>query len=132
MALIAVIGGCVLSAVIYQLGFVASIGALAMGAAGMWLYAKGAGTPARKGAVPLVVLLVAGILLAWVASLATELYVLYVDRTGSSDGALVFAVTGALSLDLFTATLKDFLIFVAFGLIGIFGVARRLLPRKRN
>ena len=133
MALVAVIGGCVLSAVVYHLGFVASIGSLAMGGAGIWLYAKGAGTPPRKGAVPLVVLLVAGILLAWVASLATELYLLYVDRTGTSDGALAFAVSGALSLDLFTLTIKDFLIFVGFGVLGIFGVARQLLaPRKKK
>jgi hypothetical protein len=133
LALVAVIGGCVLSAVVYHLGYVASIVALAMGGAGIFLYAKGAGTPPRKGAVALVVLLVAGILLAWVASLATELYLLYVDRTGTSDGALAFAISGALSLDLFTHTLKDFLIFVAFGVLGIFGVARQLLlPRKKK
>jgi hypothetical protein len=133
LALVAVIGGCVLSAVAYHFGFVASIVALAMGGAGIFLYAKGAGTPPRKGAVALVVLLVAGILLAWVASLATELYLLYVGRTGTSDGALAFAISGALSLDLFTLTIKDFLIFVGFGVLGIFGVARQLLaPRKKK
>jgi len=35
-------------------------------------------------------------------------------------------------LDLFKATLKDFLIFVGFGALGIFGVARQLLlPRRK-
>ncbi|HEX7396635.1 MAG TPA: hypothetical protein VF312_03725 [Propionibacteriaceae bacterium] len=132
MALIAVIGGCVLAAVVYHLGFVASIVALVMGAAGIFLYAKGAGAPPRKGAVGLVVLLMAGILLAWICSVGTELYFYYVDRTGTSNGALAFAVSNAFSLDLFKATLKDFLIFVGFGALGIFGVARQLLlpPRK--
>ena len=132
MALIAVIGGCVLAAVVYHLGYVASIVALAMGAAGIFLYAKGAGAPPRKGAVGLVVLLMAGILLAWTCSVGTELYFYYVDQTGTSNGALAFAVRGALSLDLFKATLKDFLIFVGFGALGIFGVARQLLlPRRK-
>jgi hypothetical protein len=131
MALIAVIGGCVLSAVVYHLGFVASIVALVMGAAGIFLYAKGAGAPPRKGAVGLVVLLMAGILLAWICSVGTQLYFYYVDQTGTSNGALAFAVSGALSLDLFMATLKDFLIFVAFGALGIFGVARQLLGRRK-
>ena len=132
MALIAVIGGCVLAAVVYHLGYVASIVALGMGAAGIFLYAKGAGAPPRKGAVGLVVLLMAGILLAWICSVGTELYFYYVDRTGTSNGALAFAVSNALSLDLFKATLKDFLIFVGFGALGIFGVARQLLlPRRK-
>jgi hypothetical protein len=132
MALIAVVGGCVLAAVVYHFGFVASIVALAMGAAGIFLYAKGAGAPPRKGAVALAVLLMAGILLAWICSVATELYLVYIDKTGTSDGALAFAVSGALSLDLFEATLKDFLIFVAFGALGIFGVARQLLVPRRK
>ncbi len=132
LALIAVVGGCVLSAVVYHLGYVASIVALAMGAAGIFLYAKGAGAPPRKGAVGLVALMMAGILLAWVSSVGTELYFYYVDQTGTSSGALVFAVSGALSLDLFKATLKDFLIFVGFGALGIFGVARQLLFRGRR
>ncbi|HEY8663257.1 MAG TPA: hypothetical protein VIL68_06525 [Propionibacteriaceae bacterium] len=132
MALIAVIGGCVLAAVVYHLGYVASIVALGMGAAGIFLYAKGAGAPPRKGAVGLVVLLMAGILLAWTCSVGTELYFYYVDQTGTSNGALAFAVRGALSLDMFKATLKDFLIFVGFGALGIFGVARQLLlPRRK-
>lgn len=132
MALIAVIGGCVLAAVVYHLGYVASIVALGMGAAGIFLYAKGAGAPPRKGAVGLVVLLMAGILLAWTCSVGTELYFYYVDQAGTSNGALAFAVRGALSLDMFKATLKDFLIFVGFGALGIFGVARQLLlPRRK-
>ena len=129
-ALLAVLGGCVLSAFVYHLGFVASIVALAMGAAGIFLYAKGAGAPPRKGALALVVLLIAGILLAWVSSVGTEVYFYYVHRTGTSNGALMFALESVLSLDLFKAMLKDFLIFVAFGLLGIFGVARRLLARR--
>ena len=132
LALVAVVGGCVLSAVVYHLGYVASIVALAMGAAGIFLYAKGAGAPPRNGAVALVALMMAGILLAWVSSVGTGLYFYYVDQTGGSSGALVFAVTGAFSLDLFKATLKDFLIFVGFGALGIFGVARQLLFRSRR
>jgi len=131
MALIAVVGGCVLAAVVYHFGFVASIVALAMGAAGIFLYAKGAGAPPRKGAVALVVLLMGGVLLAWICSIATALYLVYIDKTGTSDGALAFAVSGALSLDLFEATLKDFLIFVAFGALGIFGFARQLVGRRK-
>jgi len=132
-SLVAVLAGCVLSAVVYHLGFVASIVALAMGAAGIYLYSKGAGTPPRKGAVALVVLLMAGILLAWVCSVGTELYFLYVDQNGSADGALPFVLSSVFSVDLFEAMIKDFLIFVGFGALGIFGVARQLLvpPRRK-
>ena len=130
MALIAVVGGCVLSAFVYHLGFVASIVALAMGAAGIFLYAKGAGAPPRKGALALVVLLIAGILLAWVSSVGTELYFYYVDRTGTAAGAVLFVLESVLSVDLFKAMLKDFLIFVGFGVLGIFGVARQLFTRR--
>jgi hypothetical protein len=130
MASLAVIGGCVLSAFVYHLGFVASIVALAMGAAGIFLYAKGAGAPPRKGGPALVVLLIAGILLAWVCSVGTELYFYYVERTGRTAGALLFVLSSVLSLDLFKAMLKDFLMFVGFGVLGIFGVARRLLSGR--
>ncbi|MHB1008973.1 MAG: hypothetical protein ACYC1E_07030 [Propionibacteriaceae bacterium] len=130
MALLAVVGGCVLSAFVYHLGFVASIVALAMGAAGIFLYAKGAGAPPRKGALALVVLLIAGILLAWVSSVGTELYFYYVDRTGTAAGAVMFVLESVLSVDLFKAMLKDFLIFVGFGVLGIFGVARQLFTRR--
>ncbi|MBI4900358.1 MAG: hypothetical protein HY829_07760 [Actinobacteria bacterium] len=130
MASLAVVGGCVLSAFVYHLGFVASIVALAMGAAGIFLYAKGAGAPPRKGGPALVVLLIAGILLAWVCSVATELYFFYVHRTGTTGGALVFVLSSVLSFDLFKAMLKDFLIFVGFGVLGIFSVARRLLSGR--
>lgn len=131
-ALLAVVGGCVLAAAVYHVGYVASIVALAMGAAGIFLYAKGAGAPPKDGALALILLLAGGILLAWVCSVGTELYFYYVDQTGSTTGALGFAVQGAFSFELFKATFKDFLIFVGFGALGIVGVVRRLIVGSRR
>jgi hypothetical protein len=67
-----VIAGIALTVAIWQVGFVASITSFAMAAAAVWLYAKGAGSPPRKGVIPLVALVVVGVLISIPACIVSD------------------------------------------------------------
>lgn len=122
LALVAIVVGAGVSAALYQAGFILSIIAYGMAWGGTYLYRWGAGTPARKGAVPLVVLLVAGLIGAWLFTVGFSLY----GRTGS----LGTTVSIMLDTDFMASVLPNGAMFLLFGGLGIFGTVRQILGSR--
>ncbi|MCL1838193.1 MAG: hypothetical protein FWG47_02615 [Propionibacteriaceae bacterium] len=126
--------GLVLSALLYRLGFIASITSFAMAYAMGWLYGKGAQAKPKNGVVPLICLIVVGLLLSLVAMLGTEIYFeLAQEFPGAPVGDLLLATTEYIFLpsvwQMFL--IPDALIFLAFGVIGTFSILMQL-ARSRS
>lgn len=68
-----VVAGVVLTVVIWQAGFIASICGFVLAAGAVWLYSIGAKSSPRKGMVPLIGVIVVGVLISIVACLVSEL-----------------------------------------------------------
>ncbi len=127
-----VLVGMVAAAAVYHFGFIASIVALGMAIGCLWLYGKGAGSPPRKGAVPLLVLIILGLVLAWLFTLGTELYLAATEQGATAAEALSFASSMLFDGRLWSATGTDALIFFLFGALGLFGSVRQLLAARKG
>jgi len=68
----AVVAGIVLTVVIWRLGFIASITSFALAGGAVFLYDKGAGTVPRKGLIPLVLLILAGVVASFFAVIGSD------------------------------------------------------------
>lgn len=132
LAMVAVIVGWVVCAALFHFGHIPSIVALTIGPAGVLLYGKGAGSRPRAGAVKLVAMLVAAVILAWPISIATELYFYYVATTGTRDGVVGYVLSQVFSPSLFVAKLKEFLLVALFGLAGIIASVQTLIATRRR
>ena len=126
-ALGAVVGGMVLTVVIAQLGFIAAVSSFVIAFGAAYLYELGAGRPARKGLVPLVLLIVLGVVASYFAVIASDLWDAY-DEAGITDPSRLGFVREFLFSpgDVFQEPYKDLPFFAIFGVLGIFGVVRRL------
>ncbi len=130
-AVIGIVAGCVASAAMYHWGFIASIVAFGMSVGMMWLYVKGAGTAPRKGAVPLVALVVAGLVIAWIFTLGAELFLGAMSDGVTAGEAFAFATGNITNPKLYSLTAKDALFFFGFGALGMFGTVRQLLGARK-
>ncbi len=128
LAFLAVVAGAVLTVVIWRLGFIASITSFAMAAGAVYLYGLGAGGAPRKGLVPLVLLIMVGVVVAFFAIVASD----------ASDAYTMFATTGSVSRTTFVMDNifrpevlstygTDMAMFGLFAVLGLFGTMRRLL-----
>lgn len=115
--------GVVLSVIVWQLGFVASITSFVMAALAVYLYSKGAGTAPRKGIVGLMIIVLAGIFVTLVAFIITDLwrYVLSEVPDAQPADTMSFIAANLFNGELWAAYTKDFLLFVLFGVIGVIG-----------
>ena len=127
-SLLAVVIGAVASALIYQAGFLASITSLLMAAAAGWLYAKGAGAAPRRGALALILVIVAGAVVSLLAMLGLTLYneiaAAYPGVTAAEIMPVVF--DNLFYPPVWEAFATDALIFLAFAALGAFGTIRQL------
>ncbi len=131
-AALGILAGSVVSAAIYHFGFLASIVAFAMSAAMVWLYAKGAGAPVRKGAMPLIALIVAGLVFAWIFTLASELFFVATKQGAGAGEAIGFALSHITDSRLYSLTVKDALFFFGFGALGMFSTIRQLMAAGKS
>jgi hypothetical protein len=127
-ALGAVVGGVVLTVVVWRLGFIASITSFAMAAGAVYLYDKGAGTTPRKGLVPLVALIILGVVASFFAVIASDAWDAY-DAFGF---ALPQSRLGFVGDNMFRGEVlkeygKDMAMFGVFAVLGIFSTMRRLM-----
>lgn len=127
-SLLAIVLGAVLAALVYQLGFIASITSFAMALAAVWLYVKGAGAPPRAGIWPLIGVIVVGVIIALVAmvgwSLYSELARQYPDATAGD--LLPYTFELLLNPEVWSYIGTDVLIFVGFAALGTFTTLRQL------
>ncbi|GAA3562989.1 hypothetical protein GCM10022197_18160 [Microlunatus spumicola] len=131
LALVAIPVGVVLSALIWKLGFVASLSGVVVAAGASVLYARGSGGRIKKG-IPVIALIVAvGIAGSFFAAVAVDLYDVFpqLDPEISSS----YAGRGAFVADnlFYGPVLKEYsrtiFLFVLFGVLGGFGTIVRLL-----
>jgi hypothetical protein len=131
-ALASVIGGVVLTVVIWRMGFIASITSFALAGGAVFLYDKGAGTAPRKGLIPLVLLIVVGVVAAFFGVVASDAWDVY----GQFDGVVGVSRSSFILDNIFRGEVlreyaQDMAMFGVFAVLGLFGTLRRLLSSAR-
>ena len=130
-ALGAVVGGAVLTVVIWRAGYVASITSLVIAFGATWLYTAAAGSQPRRGLVPLIVLILVGVLLSFFAVVASDLVEAYDQGVAAglvpTMSRTEFVRRGLTDSEILSAYGKDMALFGLFAALGIFGTVRRLL-----
>jgi uncharacterized membrane protein len=136
LSLIGVVAGIALTVVIWNLGFVAAISGFVLAAAAIWLYSKGAGTPPRKGMVPVVLLVVVGLLLSAVLCVVVDgVQVIKELYPGTSLGEALDATFQIISADpglVFKEYIGSLGLLLLFGALGIFGTLRGTILQGKN
>lgn len=132
--------GVVLWVALWRFGYIASIVSLAMAWLAVYLYGVGAKAPASRRAAPyLLAIIVVGVLLAFVAGIASDATDFYVKDTSMSQwDALFIADYWAYLADnlfnngeLISSYLGDLVISIVFALIGCFSTVKELFtPAK--
>ena len=118
----------VVSALIWKVGFVASIASFALAAGVVWLYVRGAGTTPRKGLVPVVLLIIAGVALAFLANMSVDASDYWSANGGPGSGTsrLSFILDNIFRPEVISSYGKDLAFYVAFAALGTFSTIRRL------
>lgn len=84
----AIVGGFLLTAVLWRIGFVASFTSYVIAAGAVVLYLKGAGAAPRKGLIPLIVLILLGVVVSFYGAYLSDLMQAYstleLDKAGVS------------------------------------------------
>ena len=133
-ALGAVAAGVVLTVVVWRAGFVASLTSFVIAIGAAWLYTRAAGAPPRRGLVPLIALIIAGVVISFFAVVASDLIKAYDDAVASglvpTIGKGEFVRTGLTDSDVLSEYGKDMAMFGLFAVLGIFGTVRRMLASR--
>lgn len=133
VAALIVLGCVALTAVIYHLGFIASITAWLMAIGASMAYRSTGGEPV-KGRVPLLVLILAGIVLGFLAMVASAVWDYYWVEMGSAgtDGeAIQLVLDNLFNVELWQELGTDAVFYFLFAALGAFGVIRRMSGPKR-
>lgn len=131
LALLAIPVGVLLSAVIWKLGFVASLSGVVVAAGAAVLYARGSGGRLKKGIPVIAAIIAVGIVGSFFAAVAVDLFDVFpqldpeISSTYASRGSFV-------AENLFYGpVLKEYtgqlVMFVLFGVLGGFGTILRLV-----
>jgi hypothetical protein len=138
-ALAAVVVGVVAWVILWRFGFIASIVAFGLSAGAVWLYQKGAGADVdKKGAGIVIGLVLAGLVLAFLAGMMSDAWDVYTSADIKGTGSLFSAefwsfFTGNLgSSELWNAYLPDIGMAVLFGALGCFGVIKDLIDKQKQ
>jgi len=132
-SLIAIPLGVGLTVGVWQLGFVASITALAMAVAAIWLYAKGAGAAPSKGALPLIAVIIVGVVASAVGIIAADAFrYLAEEYPGLAMGDQVAFVAENLgNAKVWQSYAGDIAMLSLFAALGTFRVIRQLGRAKK-
>lgn len=131
LALLAVPVGAILSAIIWRLGFVASLSGVVVAAGAAVLYARGSGGRVKKG-IPVVAAIIAlGIVASFFAAVATDLWTVFPtldpEITGSYPSRATFVRENLFYGPVLGEYTRDVVLFVLFGVLGGFGTILRLV-----
>lgn len=131
LALIAIPVGVVLSALIWKLGFVASISGIVVAGAAAVLYARGSGGRVKKGIPVIAAVIAVGIVGSFFAAVAVDLYDVY-PQLDPEIAATYPSRAGFVWSNLFYPPVlaeykRDIVLFVLFGVLGAFGTVIRLV-----
>lgn len=139
LSLVAIVGGVVLAVLIWRAGFIAGISSLVIAAGAVTLYAIGAGTTPRRGAVPLAVLVVVGVVASFFAVVASDLWDAYSQLAAGELGDVSLLALPSRSTfirenltngDVLAEYRADGAWFALFAALGVFGTLRRMLTQR--
>jgi len=135
-ALGGVVGGAVLSVVVWRMGFIASITSFVLAAGAVFLYGKAAGAAPRKGLVPLVLLIVGGVVATFFVLIGYDAAVAYDEVTaGAADQAAMskseFVRSAMVDSEVLGAYGKDMAFFFGFAVLGMWSTLKGLLSQGR-
>lgn len=131
-ALGAVLVGIALTVVLWRAGFIAAITSYILAAGAIFLYAKGAGTTPKKGLIPVLILIVAGIVVAFFGVVASDAWDAY-DKFGDAlpGSRFSFITDNIFRGEVLKSYGKDIAMFGIFAALGVYSTLRRLLASAR-
>ena len=133
-SLLAVVGGVVLTVVIWRAGYVAAFTSFVIAIGAVWLYSLAAGRPPKRGLIPLVAIILVGVVLSFFAVVASDLTELYDELLASGLTSTVskseFVRRGLTDTDVLSEYGKDMALFGLFAALGIFSTVRLLVSRS--
>lgn len=128
-ALGGVLLGAVLSVVVWELGFIASITSFVMAAGAVYLYGQLAGSPPRRGLAPLLLIIVLGVVGTFFILVGWDSAKAYDDLTqqyGPSQLSKAEFVQDTISdTEILSAYAKDMWLFFGFAVLGMWTTVRR-------
>lgn len=130
-ALVAVVLGVALTVVIWRAGYIAAITSLAIAFGASFLYTLAAGKPARRGLVPLIVLILLGVVVSFFAIVVSDLLDIYDELAVSGAvGKGEFVRDNMFDTEVLESYGKDLAWFAGFAVLGIFGTVRQLFASR--
>lgn len=132
LAVIGILAGIALTVLLWHFGFIASIVSLLMGAGATALYTKGAGAPPKKGAIPLIALIVVGLVVAFLACVGYDLWQYYAVNApvDAEISQMQFVWQNLFRGDVLGEYSMDMAMFALFAGLGIFGTFGTLLKAR--
>ncbi len=126
--------GVAAAALIWQLGFIASITSFAIAAGAAWLYTRGAGSAPRAGLVPLIAVIVAGVVASFLAVVVSDMVHVWNSPEGADLGwpsLSSFIMGNIFDPGVLASYGTDMAMFGVFAALGVFSTVRRLLAANR-
>ena len=131
LALLAIPVGAVVSAVIWRLGFVASLSGVVVAAGAALLYVRGSGGRVKKGIPVVAAVIVLGIVVSFFAAVATDLWTVFPqldpEITSGYAGRGSFVAANLFYGPVLAEYTRDIVLFALFGVLGGFGTILRLV-----
>jgi hypothetical protein len=130
-ASVAVVLGVALTVIIWRWGFIASITSLAIAYGAAFLYTMAAGTNARRGLAPLILLILIGVAASFFGVVISDLIDAYdeLNLAGTVDKSQ-FIRDNVFEPELLKSYGKDLAWFIGFAALGIFGTIRQLFAGR--
>ena len=132
-SLLPILAGVAITVAIARAGYIASITSFVIALGAAYVYRAAAGAPARKGLAPLVALIIVGVVLSFIAVVASDLWDAYgeLESMGFDVGdKATFIRDGLTDSELLGEYGKDMAMFAVFAVLGIGGVIRSLFNQE--
>lgn len=134
LALGGVVGGFVLTLLVWKLGFIASITTFALAAGAAWLYPRGSGGGLRKGVVPLAVLIIVGVIASILGCIGLDASDYFTQNQAQLGGYTRwgFIASAITDPDVLKGYGGEIAMMVLFAALGAFSVLRQILGAPRR
>ncbi len=133
-AILGIVAGLILTIVVWQFGFVASITTFVMAWLTVWLYSRAAGSPPKRGIPGLIALIVVGVLLCAVGVIASDAMSTFSAQAPDLPfGTLLrISIQAALDPSVWSAYGGYLLMFLLFAALGVYSTLRTLGRTRRS
>jgi len=136
LSLVAIPAAMLLTAVIWRLGFIASLSAFVLAGLAVILYRRGSGGPVKRGIPALIAVILVGSVACFFSAVLTDL-VQYYGRQSPADQSGLGTMGEFVRANVFYGPVlssygKDAILFGLFAVLGIFGTLRTLLRSSRS